>query len=229
LIFRNVTRLGLMGGTFNPVHLGHLRAAEELTERLRLDRLIFMPSAAPPHKPDSNLVGFDERLHMLRLAVQGQDKFVVSDLENSLTKPSYTANTLRVVSGMTDPGCRLFFLVGFDSFRTVAQWRDCSDLFRLASFAVFRRPGLGSGLDSVKEVLTPFLGAEPDVELDPDGWGGSLVWPGFQSVLYYSGCTLEISSTDLRQRLEEGHSVRYLVPDLVREHIVGHRFYRGAT
>jgi nicotinate-nucleotide adenylyltransferase len=222
--FQGVQRLGLMGGTFNPVHLGHLRAAEEIAEFLSLDRLIFMPAAFPPHKPGLHLASFEERLHMLNLAVSGQPAFAVSDLEGRLTRPSYNSNTLREVLKRIDDQASLFFLVGFDSFRTVSHWHEHQELFKLASFVVFRRPGLGSGLNSVRAVLR-FLGSDPDVSRIPGGLGGTLNWPGYRPIHYYFGCRLEISSTDLRHRLTEGQSVRYLVPDSVREHIAEKSLY----
>ncbi|MDR1111630.1 MAG: nicotinate-nucleotide adenylyltransferase [Deltaproteobacteria bacterium] len=227
MTFTGARRLGLMGGTFNPVHLGHLRAAEEISEHLGLDRVVFMPAARAPHKPGLDLASFGHRLTMLNFAVRGQDRFRVSDLEDGLPGPSYTANTLEEVAARLDEGCRLFFLVGFDSFRTVGQWHRCLDLFRLASFVVFRRPGLGSGLSSVGEVLARILGPFPDMEADGSGQGGTLSWAGFQPVHYYPGCRLEISSTDLRNRLVLGDSVRYLVPDSVREYIEANSLYHS--
>ncbi|MDR1297512.1 MAG: nicotinate-nucleotide adenylyltransferase [Deltaproteobacteria bacterium] len=225
MTFRGAGRLGLMGGTFNPVHLGHLRAAEEIAEHLGLDRVVFMPAAFPPHKPGLNLAGFADRLEMLRLATRGRDLFAVSDLELGLPPPSYTSNTLREVGRLTDPGCELFFLVGFDSFRTVGRWRGGPELFGLASFVVFRRPGRSSGLASVAGVLKKFLPGPGETRPGPDGCG-TLAWPGLLPVRYYGGCRLEISSTDLRDRLAGDKSVRYLVPDSVRDYLDEKSLYR---
>jgi nicotinate-nucleotide adenylyltransferase len=214
-----------MGGTFNPVHLGHLRAAEELSERLGLDRVVFMPAFEPPHKPGQNLASFGHRLTMLNLAVEGQTHFVVSDLESHLPGPSYTFRTLRDVAGRLDKGCDLFFMVGFDSFRTVGKWHESRELFNMASFAVFRRPGLGSDLSSIGDVLSGILGQPMETNPDIGGAGGVLKFPNSRPVYYFSDCLLEISSTDLRNRLDTGTSVRYLVPDKVREYIVTNALY----
>jgi nicotinate-nucleotide adenylyltransferase len=214
-----------MGGTFNPVHLGHLRAAEELAEYLSLDRVVFMPAYKPPHKPGLNLVSFDHRLTMLNLAVEGQPIFRVSDLESRLSWPSYTVNTLKAVTERLDPGGELFFMVGFDSFRTVGKWHGHEELLGLATFSVFRRPGLGSELASVSEVLAKFLGPPSETLVDADGRGGTLIFPKVKPVRYFADCLLEISSTDLRHRLDMGASVRYLAPDQVREYIALHALY----
>jgi nicotinate-nucleotide adenylyltransferase len=161
------------------------------------------------------------------LAVEGQPAFRVSDLEASLSKPSYTVNTLREVAGRLDEGCELFFLVGFDSFRSVADWRGGLELFGLASFAVFRRPGLGSELASIARIMTDLLGSAPEILAGPGVGNGRLALPGLRSVHYYAECVLEISSTDLRNRLDIGASVRYLLPDKVGEHIAKHALYHS--
>ncbi|MDR1677908.1 MAG: nicotinate-nucleotide adenylyltransferase [Deltaproteobacteria bacterium] len=225
MTFRGASRLGLIGGTFNPVHLGHLRAAEEISEYLELDRVVFMPAYRPPHKPGANLASFEHRLTMLNLAVEGQPLFCVSDLESSLSGPSYTVNTLRVVADKLDEGTTLFFLVGFDSFQSVGKWHENLELFKLASFVVFRRPGLGSELASVRDLLVQVLSREAETATEADGQNGLLTFPGFKPVYYYSDCTLEISSTDLRKRLDVGTSVRYLVPASVREYIEKNALY----
>ncbi|MDR2302170.1 MAG: nicotinate (nicotinamide) nucleotide adenylyltransferase [Deltaproteobacteria bacterium] len=225
MTFSGALRLGLMGGTFNPVHLGHLRAAEELTEYLNLDRVVFMPSHKPPHKPGLNLASFDHRLTMLKLAVAGQPLFMVSDLESALPGPSYTVNTLRAVSEKLDANGELFFMVGFDSFQTLSKWYRHEELLKLASFSVFRRPGLGSELSSVGELLTKLLGPPLETQVDPTGRSGAFLFPNVKPIHYFADCLLEISSTDLRKRLDLGTSVRYLVPEKVREYIAVNALY----
>jgi nicotinate-nucleotide adenylyltransferase len=162
---------------------------------------------------------------MLNLAVEGQPIFAVSDLERDLPGPSYTANTLKAVNERLDPGAELFFMVGFDSFRTVGHWHGRDQLLRLASFSVFRRPGLGSELSSVGEVLRAFLGPPTEIRPDPSGRGGTLIFPNAKPIHYFADCLLEISSTDLRNRLDQGTSVRYLVPEKVRLYIAENALY----
>jgi nicotinate-nucleotide adenylyltransferase len=210
-----------MGGTFNPVHLGHLRAAEEMAERFALNEVVFVPAAHPPHKGRDELASFEDRLAMLRLAVGDRPLFTVSDVESRLPGPSYTVNTLKAASAELGSDGELFFLVGYDSFRTVAQWRDHLELFRLASFMVFRRPGLRGGRAAMGRLLEDALAR-------PSRWASeseSFFVDGFKPIHYYQGCRLEISSTDLRRRLTEGLSVRYLVPDLVVDFIAGRGLY----
>jgi nicotinate-nucleotide adenylyltransferase len=210
-----------MGGTFNPVHLGHLRAAEEIAEHFRLDQVVFMPAAQPPHKGRDELASFADRLAMLTLAVADQSAFAVSDLEGRLPSPSYTVNSLKAAAAELDPETRLFFLVGYDSFRTVAHWRDHLELFKTASFMVFRRPGVRGSRAALGQLLEEALGRPVRWSEESESYAAE----GFEPIHYYRGGRLEISSTDLRKRLTAGLSVRYLVPNPVVEYIAEHGLY----
>ena len=237
--------VGVFGGTFNPVHFGHLRVAEEIFEALSLHGLIWMPAADPPHKNRRSLASFQDRLLMLRMAVKDRPGFLVSDLEGRLEGPSYTVNTLQALRKMGpvasrgeadqggDPGfaCAgslsrfsLCFLVGFDSFKQVGCWRDYRKLFQLASFVVFMRPGVRGGRESIEKVLSTFLGK---------GWKWDrnsriFTQESFLPVRFFrQESMLCLSSTVLRKRLEDGGSVRYLVPDVVEKYIRRRDLYRG--
>jgi nicotinate-nucleotide adenylyltransferase len=210
-----------MGGTFNPVHLGHLRVAEELAETFRLDQVVFMPAATPPHKGPENLASFKDRLAMLRLAVKEQSLFSVSDFEGHLDGPSYTVNTLEAFRQKISPNEQLFFLVGYDSFKLIRLWCDFRRLFELVSFVVFRRPGSRGGPEAMSSVLATALG--PGYVWSPSDQ--IFRHQSLQPVRYYHSLGLEISSTRLRDLLSGGQSVRYLVPDSVRHYIEKHRLY----
>lgn len=215
------TRVGLMGGTFNPVHYGHLRAAEEIAESLGLDCVCFMPSARPPHKAREPLAPYGDRLAMLKLAVADRPGFTVSDLEGSIPGPSYTIETVKAFQKAMPPGAETFFMVGLDSFMTIPSWHRGLELLTQTAFVVFARAGIGESRGDMLTMLrTEF---SPDVAWDEAG--GLFTGPGLKPIHFRPSCRLAISSTDLRQRLEAGSSVRYLVPEPVRRYIEKHRLY----
>jgi nicotinate-nucleotide adenylyltransferase len=219
-----VREVGLFGGTFNPVHLGHLRVAEEIAESLSLSEIILMPAADPPHTGPRGLAPRRTRIQMLKLAARGRPGFVVSDLEGRLAGPSYTVNTLRALREELGEGTLLRFLVGYDSFKHVGLWMGREELFRLASFVVFLRPGASSGRENIGRILSGATGG---------GWvwdqaASSFNREGYLPVRYFrQESMLRISSTVLRKRLEEGRSVRYLVPEAVRAYIERRGLYRA--
>ena len=215
-------RIGLMGGAFNPVHLGHLRAAEEIAEKLALDQVFFMPAARPPHKAPAPMAAYRHRLEMLKLAVSDRPGFWTSDLESHLSFPSYTVNTVRAFKKRLSSRAALFFLIGLDSFMTIPAWHQYRDLFLLTSFAVFARAGITDTFEGLGEMLrrhvTPKIKWSPRLE--------TFAASGVRPVHFQTGGRLEISSTDLRNRLLAGASVRYLVPEPVRIYIETHGLYR---
>ena len=214
-------RIGLMGGTFNPVHLGHLRAAEEISEKLKLDQVYFMPTARPPHKSEGPLAGYRHRLEMLKLAVSDRPGFWTSDLENHLPQPSYTINTIKVFKKAWSPRTAIFFLVGLDSFMTLPQWHSFRELLAETSFVVFARAGIPEKFEDMKEMLTENI----DAKIRWSAKNETFSAPGLKPIHFMPGGQLEISSTNLRQRLEFGASVRYLVPEPVRIYIEKHGLY----
>ena len=211
-----------MGGTFNPVHLGHLRAAEEIAEKLDLDQVFFMPSARPPHKAPTPIAAYRQRLEMLKLAVSDRPGFWASDLENHLSYPSYTLNTVRAFREEIPARARLFFLVGLDSFMTIPAWHQYREIFSLVDFVVFARAGIAETFESLGEMLQKHV--EPKIKWSPRL--ATFSAPGLKPIHFQPGGRLEISSSDLRGRLLAGASVRYLVPESVRVYIETHGLYR---
>jgi nicotinate-nucleotide adenylyltransferase len=214
-----------MGGAFNPVHLGHLRAAEEIAARYGLSKVFFIPSALPPHKGGEDMAPFQDRFRMVELAIAGRDGFEASDLEARLSTPSYTINTLRVLHEALGEKEELFFLVGFDSFCKISLWKRFRDLFQLASFVVNIRPETPGSRRLLGGVLEGCFGERPR-------WGAkeeAYLLPGLQPIYYFESSRLAISSTDLRARLAAGESIRYLVPDAVLEYLLSRGLYRGAA
>ena len=190
-----VPRIGILGGTFNPVHFGHLILAEEAVSKMRLNKVIFVPSYIPPHKKVESDISALDRLAMTRLAIADNPNFEVSSIEIDAKKRSYSIDTLKAFKKLYGDDAKLFFLTGSDSLKDLFSWKDINDIFKVSKFVVANRPGYP--IENVpKEVET--------VVITP----------------------IEISSMDIRKRLAEGRSIRYLVPEKVREYILSHQLYK---
>jgi nicotinate-nucleotide adenylyltransferase len=217
-------RIGIFGGTFNPIHHGHLRAAEEVREALDLERLVFVPSAQPPHKndhADDPMAPAAERLRWTRAAVAGNGAFDVDALEVDRGGPSYSIDTVRALGATTAPELPVF-VIGCDAFALLGTWLEPEALFELAHFAVMTRPPVTSG--SLADWL-PGCVAD-DVELAEDGLSGrhrrTTAWIRLVPI-----SALDISSSDIRARIRNGRSIRYLVPEPVREAVLESGVYGG--
>jgi nicotinate-nucleotide adenylyltransferase len=191
-------RIGLYGGTFDPVHLGHLRAAETAREGLDLDLVAFLPSAVPPHR-GAPLSSAADRLEMARLATASPPGFAAWDTELRRPGPSYTVETVAALLAER-PGDELVLVVGADTWPEMRTWREPERLFSLVEVAVVDRPGF------------PGPGARPP-------------FAGARGVRRVAGPTLPISATAIRERARQGGSLRFLVPDAVAEYIVARRLY----
>ncbi len=205
--------IGILGGSFNPPHLGHMRLAVEVLETLRPDRLDFLPSARPPHKGGRHILPFDLRVAMLRAATRGMDKVAVNTVENERDGPSYTVDTLRIYRER-EPESRFFFIVGAEDFVAINTWRRWQELPYLADIVVASRAGMAAGAfaDTVRAcwpearpAAAPAAVAEAAYAL-PEG-GGML--------LHLPLPRLDIRAELIRERLLAGRSVRFLVPDAV--------------
>jgi nicotinate-nucleotide adenylyltransferase len=210
----NRARVGVFGGTFNPVHLGHLRAAEEVVETLDLEQMIFIPSSTPPHKadhPTDPIAPAEQRLEWVELAIRGNPHFAVSPLEMERGGASYSVETLRSIGPHFAPG-KPVFVIGQDAFIEMDSWREPDALFELAHFAVITRPPID------RSPLVDFLPhcIRDSIELDDDGLSGvhrsAQTW-----IRRVSISALDISSSGIRSRLRGGQSIRYLLPPAVAE------------
>jgi nicotinate-nucleotide adenylyltransferase len=191
-------RIGLFGGTFDPVHLGHLRAAESAREALALDLVAFLPSAMPPHRATSSPA--EDRLAMTRLATAPNPAFDCWDAELRRQGPSYTVDTVADLV-RERPGDSFMLLVGADTWPEMIGWRSPERLFSLVEVAVAERPGAPA-----QELVPPFAAA--------------------RGVRRVGGPSLALSATTVRERVRQGLSVRYLVPDAVVDYIAGRGLYR---
>ncbi|MEJ5366094.1 MAG: nicotinate-nucleotide adenylyltransferase [Desulfosoma sp.] len=222
-------RIGILGGTFNPVHVGHLRMAEEAVEALGLDVCLFIPAWAPPHKSDPKMAPFEHRWRMLELATAGHPHFHLSDLEKRLEGTSYTVRTLRALAEELPPETVLFLLVGTDAFFEMPTWWRYREIFRRASVAVLERPG------TEEENPLAFLRRHVSADYDEDpGAVGDDPWilrtcyraPADLPVVFLHTTRLDIASSRIRALTAAGKSVRFLVPDAVMDYINEKGLYR---
>lgn len=219
--------VGVYGGTFNPIHIGHLRAAEEVVEALGLARVLFVPSAVPPHKVDDAgdaIAPPALRLDWVRRAIADNPGFAVEPIEVDRGGASYLVETLaglreRLARSDEEP----VFLVGSDAFAEMGAWREPAALFALSHYAVMVRPPLRTG--SLADWLPEAM--RHDVELAPDGRSGRHRQAGtWLRLVEIAG--FDVSASDLRARLRDGRSVRYLLPESIRDAVLESGVY-GTT
>lgn len=213
-------RLGIFGGTFDPIHLGHLRTAEEIGERLRLARVYLIPSAAPPHKTRDPVSAFHHRLRMAQLAVEDASSLAVLDLEGRRPGFSYSIETLKDFHRIFHPAPDLYFILGMDAFLELQTWKEYRDLFNYAHFVVISRAGTPdvSPLGYLEELGIPARPtARPEV----------LALPSGTSLHFLTPTRLDISATRIRRLVSQGRSIRFLVPERVRLYISEKKLYRN--
>lgn len=192
-------RVGIMGGTFDPVHLGHLLAAELAREAAGLDEVWFMPSYVPPHKAKGPAAAPEERLEMVRLAVEGNPSFRVTDIEIRKGGTSYTVDTLALLM-KEHPDAEFSYIIGADMVMYLPKWYRITDIVRQIGFIGLARPGWETDLGALPAEIREKVTLVPMVRM-------------------------ELSSTEIRRRLSEGQSVRYMLPERVREYIEGRGLY----
>lgn len=199
-------RIGVFGGTFDPIHNGHLAAAQEVLYTLDLSRVIFVPAYHQPLKEHAPQATDAERLDMLRLAIAGNERFSVDMQELDRPAPSYTIDTVRSYANRGKPDDELYFLVGVDAVNALGRWREPAELVRLARLAVMSRSAVRQPDWTALEAVAPDIRERVDVVVVPN---------------------IDISSRELRQRAAAGQPIRYQVPDAVYQYIEERRLYRG--
>jgi nicotinate-nucleotide adenylyltransferase len=195
--------LGVLGGTFDPIHYGHLDAAGAACAALPLDEVLFIPSHDPPHRPVDPLASPFHRFAMAALAVSGCDRYRVSDMELRREGASYTVDTLRALHGQGWAASQLFFILGADAFAEVATWRDYPRVLDGANFVVVARPGMAP---------ENALARNPELS-------------AHHNIILLNADTRDVSSTLIRQRLRAGQPIDDLVPPGVARHILVHHLY----
>lgn len=211
-------RLGILGGTFDPIHFGHLRLAEEVGEELGIERVYLIPNASPPHKDRKPVSLFRHRIAMTRIAVKGSPLLEALDLEAHRQGRSYSIETLKEFRRLYKGDFELFFIIGMDAFLEIGTWKDHKALFEYAHFVVINRPGFQS------EDIGPFL-ASLGVGFERENGGNKFMGPSGNRLIFKEGTLMDISSTDIRDRVVAGKTVRFLLPEAVREYIMENRLY----
>ena len=198
-----MARIGILGGTFNPPHVGHLLMAQEAHAQLGLDAVVLMPVASPPHKEIAEDPGADARLELCRVAIEKDDRLRVSRMEIDRGGASYTVDTLREIHASA-PEDELTFIVGGDQAQGLPDWREPEEILGLATLAVAERDGIAR--QQIAERIAPLRGSE--------------------RVRFFDMPRVDVSSSDVRQRVRESRPIRYLVPDDVVRLIGNHGYYR---
>ncbi len=210
-IKHSVKRLGVLGGSFDPAHIAHLLMAETVREALSLDLVLFVPTGVQPLKQGRPVTPAEHRVKMLELAVQDNPCFGISRVDVDREGPSYTVDTVRQLreewGGEGGEALQMWFIVGADALASFPRWRDPAGILSRTRLAVVRRPGASVDMAALEQRL-------PGITASVDWVDAPLV---------------EISATDIRLRVAAGHSVRYRVPDAVREYIEAYDLYRGVT
>ena len=211
-------RLGILGGTFDPVHLGHLRMAEEIGEELDLEKVYMIPASRPPHKGRQSITSFHHRLEMIRLATKNAPGIEPMDIEGHRRGLSYSIETLREFHRLFGPNLKLYFLLGSDAFLEIGTWKEYESLFDYSNFVVLERPGIGKG------ALEHFL---RHLGLKKEEGKGRYVFPSGNHLICSKGTHMQISSTAIREAVAKGRSIRFLVPESVGRYKEEKGLYRN--
>ncbi|MEX2426124.1 MAG: nicotinate-nucleotide adenylyltransferase [Thermomicrobiaceae bacterium] len=195
-------RLGIFGGTFDPVHHGHLIIADELRFRLKLDRVLFLPAGRPPHKTDRDITADHHRLRMLQTAIDADPFFEISHIDMENDEPSYTAESM-LEHQRRFPDCDITFLMGQDSFRDLPYWHEPGQLARLVKLGVAMRPGVVVDVENIMQRVPEALGQVEFVDVP----------------------LIQIASSEVRRRVRENEPIRYHVPASIEKYIRDHELY----
>jgi len=187
-------KIGILGGTFNPIHLGHLILADEVREKLHLDKIIFVPTYLPPHKVDGDIILAEHRIKMLELAIKDNSCFVLSDMEIKRGGRSYTIDSIKAFSKLYAQD-ELYFIIGSDLFKYLNEWKDLKEIISMVKFVVATRPGYP--LENIPHYITTI-----DIR------------------------AVDISAFEIRQRVKENYSFRYLVSEGVKDYILQEGLYK---
>jgi nicotinate-nucleotide adenylyltransferase len=205
-------KLGIMGGTFNPIHYGHLVTAEEALRQFGLDKVVFIPTGEPPHKTTGILATPEDRYLMTVIATASNSDFLVSRIEIGRKGKSYTIDTLKHLKGIFRDRATLYFITGADAILEIITWKDTGDVLRLCRFIAATRPGYDiKKIEQLKSVISK------DFNLDISGK---------DHIHLMEIPALAISSTDIRKRIKEGKPIKYLLPEGVSNYILKNELYR---
>ncbi|MCX7710090.1 MAG: nicotinate-nucleotide adenylyltransferase [Clostridia bacterium] len=202
-------RIGILGGTFDPVHYGHLITAETVREAFQLDKVLFIPSGQPPHKDNSRVLPAEHRFHILKAAAGSNPFFEVSRIEIEREGYTFTVDTLSQLRNVYNPHTKIFFIIGADVVPDLVTWRNFQKVFTLCEFIAVFRPGSNKNAfsDEIHRLETEYMAKIHTAEVP----------------------LIDISSTEIRSRAKEGKTIKYLVPECVEEYIKTHGIYLKKT
>jgi len=209
-------RIGLFGGTYNPIHIGHLRAALEVKEGFSLDEIYFIPCAIPPHKKSGHVIGAKERYEMARIATASTPGFLASDVELNCSGPSYTIDTVLYFRSILKKDTKLYFILGLDAFFEIDTWKSYMDLFPLIPFIILTRPYAGHKDPGVsQQKIEDFIKSKISASYKYDAAQSGFIHPEMEPVFLFNVTSLEISSSAVRSLIKKRGSTQFLVPDEV--------------
>jgi nicotinate-nucleotide adenylyltransferase len=220
------SRIGLFGGTFNPIHRGHLQVAVDVLRQLELDQLYLIPSALPPHKRPLALAAAQDRLEMARLALEGRNQLMVSDVEIQRSGPSYTIDTLRQFKSALHDQAELFFILGMDAFLEIHTWSRFELLFEEAAFAVVSRPGSGLWSDTLRRDVQSYVQSYIAKAYGLSAAGDRLIHPSQPAIHLVSVTPVDIASSQIRAMVQRGQPIDQWVMPAVARYIQQRGLYR---
>jgi nicotinate-nucleotide adenylyltransferase len=220
-------RIGLFGGTFNPIHRGHVQVATDVLHALRLDYIYFIPCALPPHKSAVKLAPAQDRLNMVRLALDGHDRLGSCDSEIERTGPSYSIDTVRQFRAATSEHIEMFFILGVDAFLEIHTWKDFEGLFEIAAMAIMSRPGTGQWSQSLRRHVEDYITQHVAIDYHPAPGDQGLIHPRLGDIHFASVTPIDIASSQIRGMLAQGEPIEGLVPPTVAEYIQRRRLFHG--
>ena len=207
-------RIGLLGGTFNPIHLGHLRAAVEVKEGFSLDEIYLIPCAIPPHRKSGHIAGAQERHEMARIATSNMSGFSASDVELKRSGPSYTIDTILHFKSVLPKDTELYFILGLDAFLEIDSWKSYMDLFPLIPFIILTRPYAGQiDPDLRQQKIEDFIKSRISAGYKYDSSQSGFIHLEMEPIFFFNVTPLEISSSAIRSLIKKGCSIQFLVPD----------------
>ena len=218
-------KLGLLGGSFNTVHNGHLAIAHQTREALGLDQILFIPASHPPHKQSGSLAPAQDRYEMVRLAIASDPSLAISDVEIRRPGKSYSIDTIRLLQQEHGAHTQLFFLIGLDAFLDFPTWREPLTLLELCPFVVLSRPGLSFRSLSTMALLPP-VQQSPLADLDTGRISQLEVPLGKQRLICLQLPPCAVSASDIRSRIRRGLPMANLLPPLVESYILQHHLYQ---
>jgi nicotinate-nucleotide adenylyltransferase len=217
-------RIGLFGGTFNPVHIGHLTVAKEVKDGFPLDTIIFFPSAIPPHKESESVVNADDRINMLNIAISSTpdflDSFAISDIELKRSGPSYTIDTVNEYQSKIEDDNQIYLIMGIDAFFEIDTWKSYMELFKIIPFIVLSRPENGPPFKGTKlKPLESFIQTNISADYKYSSLDGKYSHSENMPIYIYDVTPIHISATKIRKHVKNGMSIQSMVPQGVEEYI----------